>query len=477
MSKMARAKIFSTLDASAGYWQIQVDDESSELLVFNTPFGRFKFDRLHFGISCASEAFSQRISQIIEGLDGVSGWGRSKAEHDKNLEQVLAHIGKFGLKLNKTKCKFGLNEVKYVGHIFSSEGVRPDPSKIKAIVDMPMPENASDVHRFLGMVTYLGKLLPNLSDKTACLRKLIEKDAVWDWTEEHTKQFRELQNLVTSSPVLQYYDPNLLIKLSVDASKAGMGAVLLQLRKEGWHLVAYASRSLNSSEKRYAQIEKETLAILFGAERLNHYVYGTQFSVESDHKPLQAIFKKSIDNAIPRIQRMLLRLQNYDFDLNFVPGKSIRVPDALSRAFLNATDTNEQKFEYQVHMVLDNLPVSKEKLNEIKQVTRNDYVLQKLSSTIVEGWPETKQTLPPELHAYFQYRNEITSAEGLLLKGDRVIIPTALRKVMKEKLHHGHIGIQRTRASACQVMFWPGLNAEITDMISKCSACIENQAY
>ena len=187
MSKMAEAKIFSTLDASAGYyWQIQVDDESSELLVFNTPFGRFKFDRLPFGISCAhaSEAFSQRISQIIEGLDGVAHiqddtiiWGRSKAEHDKNLEQVLARIEKSRLKLNKTKCKFGLNEVKYVGHIFSSEGVRADPSKIEAIVNMPMPENASDVHCFLGMVTYLGKFLPNLSDKTACLRKLIEKDA------------------------------------------------------------------------------------------------------------------------------------------------------------------------------------------------------------------------------------------------------------------------------------------------------------
>ena len=185
MSKIAGAKIFSTLDASAGYWQIHVDDESSELLVFNTPFGRFKVDRLPFGISCASEAFSQRISQIIEGLDGVAHiqddiiiWGRSKAEHDKNLEQVLARIEKSGLKLNKTKCKFGLNEVKYVVHIFSSEGVRADPSKIEAIVDMPMPENASGVHHFLGMVTYLGKFLPNLSDKTACLRKLIAKDAV-----------------------------------------------------------------------------------------------------------------------------------------------------------------------------------------------------------------------------------------------------------------------------------------------------------
>ena len=120
-------------------------------------------------------------------------WGRSKVEHDKNLEQVLACIEKSGLKLNKTKCKFGLNEVKYVGHILSSEGVRADPSKIEVIVDMLMPENASDIHRFLGMVIYFDKFLPNLSDKTACLKKLIEKDAAWDWTEEHTKQFWEFK--------------------------------------------------------------------------------------------------------------------------------------------------------------------------------------------------------------------------------------------------------------------------------------------
>ena len=126
-----------------------------------------------FGISCASKASSQIISQIIEGLDGVAHiqddiiiWGRSQAEHDKNLEQVLAHIEKSGLKLNKTKCKSGLNEDKYVGHIFSSEGIHADPSKIEAIVDMPMPENASDVHRFLGMVTYSGKFL-------ICLTRLL----------------------------------------------------------------------------------------------------------------------------------------------------------------------------------------------------------------------------------------------------------------------------------------------------------------
>ena len=229
MSQMAGAKIFSKVNASAGYWQMKVDEQSSKLLVFNTPFGRFKFDHLPFGVSCASEVFSQKVFQIIDGLEEVAHiqddiicWGATQAAHDRNLEHLLDRHLKSGLELSKSKCAFGLDEVKFVGHIFSSKGVRADPSKITAIVDMPIPENQSAVHPFLGMIQYLGKFISNLSEKTSLLRELISKDSVWKWIEEHTKQFRELQNVVTTSPVLQYFDPNLPIKLSVDASKSGL---------------------------------------------------------------------------------------------------------------------------------------------------------------------------------------------------------------------------------------------------------------
>ena len=306
MSQMSGATIFSKLDASAGYWQVKVDEASSDLLAFNTPFGRFKFKRLPFGVHCASEVFSKRISEILDGLDGVAHiqddiivWGTDQENHDNNLSKVLERIKESGLKLNKKKCEFGIREIKYVGHIFSDKGLCIDPSKVEAIRNMPVPQTVAEVHRFLGMVAYLGKFIPNLSSNTAELRKLLETKENWNWTDQHTKQFRNLQQLVSQSPVLKYFNQELPTKVSVDASKSGLGAVLLQAQDDIWCPVAYASRALTKAEQNYSQIEKETLAVVFGTEHFNQYIYGRAFLDESDHKPLQPILKRNIDKAPP----------------------------------------------------------------------------------------------------------------------------------------------------------------------------------
>ena len=244
------------------------------------------------------------------------------------------------MKLNRAKCVFGVKEIKYVGHIFSHEGLQVDPSQIEATVNMPVPENTSDVHRFLGMITYLGRFIPTLSSTTSELRKLLREEKAWEWSKRHSDEFQNLQKCITNcnSPVLQYFIPGLPIKLSVDASKEGLGAVLLQMHDKQWRPVTYASRVLNSSEQNYSQIEKETLAVVFSTEHFNEYVYGARFVVESDHKPLQSIFQRN--KAPPRIQRMLLRLQKYDIELQFTPGTDIPIADALSRASLSSTSSS-----------------------------------------------------------------------------------------------------------------------------------------
>lgn len=365
---MVNAKLFTKLDVSSGYWQIKLDEPSSELFTFNTPFGCYKYKRLAFGVVSASEVFSKKISEIIEGLEGVHVahiqddiiiWGSDKAQHDDIVKLVLDRIQKSGLKLNKNKCAFGLSEIKYVGHIFSADGVKADPSKIEAITKMPTPNDSSELHRLLGMITYLGKFIPNLSDNTALLRNLLQKDSIWTWTEEHTKQFKQLQDLVTSSPVLHYFDPKLTSKVSVDASKSGLGTV--RRHGENWHPIAYTSRSMNSSERNYAQIEKETLAIVFGCERFNEYVYGTTFLVESDHKTLQDIFKRPINQAPSRIQQFLLRMQKYDFTVHYTPGTSLPVADTLSRAYLEQSVKEDRNLDCQVHMIVNSLKINSRK--------------------------------------------------------------------------------------------------------------------
>ena len=246
--------------------------------------------------------------------------------------------------------------------------------------------------------------------------------------------------------MLKYFDPNLPVKLSVDASKSGLGSVLLQLHKDDWHPVAFASRGLSKTERRYSQIEKETLAVVYASEKFNQFVYGRRFLVESDHKPLQSIFKHDINKAPPRIQRLLLRLQKYDIDLIFSPGNSIPVSDGLSRVYLPNTEEDDKSLEYQVHLLVSNLPVSEPKLREIQNVTENDQVLQKLKKLILDGFPDSKSSMPPEPLPNFQVRNELSIAEGLIFKGDKVIIPSALRKEIKERIHMVRMGIERCKA-------------------------------
>ena len=173
---------------------------------------------------------------------------------------------------------FCVQELTFLAHSLTANGIKPDKIKVRAVLEMPVPENKSDLRRFMGMTTYLGKFLPNLSSVSAPLRHLLQDDVAWNWTEQHKLSFEWIKKLITQSPVLKYFNPALDTKISVDASKTGLGAVLLQKRDNNWFPVAYASRAMTPSEKNYAQIEKETLAILFGTHRFHDYLYGNRFT-------------------------------------------------------------------------------------------------------------------------------------------------------------------------------------------------------
>ena len=197
--------------------------------------------------------------------------------HDTRLEKVLQRVQDRNIKLNPTKCRFKVNEVTYIGHKLTADGIKPDPRKIEAIQGMTEPTTKNELQRFMGMINYVAKFIPNLANVTAPLRKLLEKDILWHWRPEQDNAYRELKRLITEAPVLQYFDANKQITLSSDASKDGVGAVLLQDDKP----VAYASCSLTQSQRRYAQIEKELYAIVFGCEKFHQYLFGHEFHVET----------------------------------------------------------------------------------------------------------------------------------------------------------------------------------------------------
>ena len=244
ISKMSGARYFSKLDASSGYWQTKLDEESCKLLCFKSPFGRYKFNRLPFGVSNASEMFQMDTAEIIEGIEGVANaqddiivWGDTKEIHDQRVHSVLSRIEDSGLKLNREKCQFRVTQVTFFAHVLSGEGVYADPTKISAIIDMPVPKNKVELQRFLGMCNYLSKFIPDLANVTAPLRCLLEKDIPWHFEAEQENAVKKLKEMVTSAPVLKCFSPKDSIKVTCDASKLGLGAVLQQKEEGQWNLL------------------------------------------------------------------------------------------------------------------------------------------------------------------------------------------------------------------------------------------------
>ena len=245
-------------------------------------------------------------------------------------EEVLQRCREIYLKLNMEKCQFAMPQVTYLGHITNAQGIAPDKERVRAICEMPPPENKKGVERLLGTLNYVAKFIPDLSTLTHPIRELLKKDAQFIREWEQKEAFRKVTERLSAAPVLAFFDVHKPSVISCDASQTGLGAVLLQDHKP----VAYASRSMTSAETRYAQIEKELLAVLFSLEKFHQYIYGTHVDIESDHKPLEIITQKQLCQAPPRLQRMLLQLQRYDYTLRYTPGRDMVIADTLSRAYI-----------------------------------------------------------------------------------------------------------------------------------------------
>ena len=233
-SKLNGKRIFTVIDMSNCYWHKKLDEESSLLCMFNTPFGRYKFNRLPFGICVASDVAQRMVDDNFSDISGVIAVhddiiiaGKDTEEHDNALKQVLKHARSRNIKFNRSKVQLHVNQVKYLGDIVTADGFKPDPEKKKAIIDMPEPHNRQDLQRLLGMVNYLSQYIPNMSEITAPLRALLKKNTQWVLYDEHRSAIDKLKHTLTNSPVLQYFNPDKSITIQTDASQNGIGSCLL----------------------------------------------------------------------------------------------------------------------------------------------------------------------------------------------------------------------------------------------------------
>lgn len=341
----------------------------------------------------APAIFQRTIEGILLGiplvcvyLDDILVTGKTEEEHLQRLDDVLARLEEAGLRLKEEKCFFMLPSVEYLGHNISAEGLRPTQDKVRAITDAPSPQNVSQLR---GLINYYGKFLPNLSSKLAPLYQLLEKQNKWVWGLEQSHAFTEAKKQLTSTSLLVHYDPELEVVLSCDASPSGIGAVLSHIFPDSAEKpIAFTSRSLATAEKKYSQLDKESLAIVYGVKKFHQYLFGWKFVIRSDHKPLQHLFseQKPIPvQASARIQRWALTLSAYNYSIAYKPGSEHANADSLSRLPLGNSPEDPPK-PAELVFLMDTLHASPITPRQIRQWTDRDPLLSKVRELVLHGW-------------------------------------------------------------------------------------------
>ena len=307
------------------------------------------------------------------------------------------------------------------------------------------------------MINYISKFTQHMSNITAPLRELIKKHAHFVWEEKHSIAFDNVKKALTSPNSLKFYDVAKEVTLQVDASYGGLGATLLQ--EDG--PVAYASKAMAVTQTKWAHIEKEMLAIVFGCSRFHQYVYGNRIRVKTDHKLLEVILNKPLSQALMRLQKMMMQLQAYDIDIVYKKGNEMFVADVLSRAY--SEKIVEEHFDRDIeqdkciHLMSKKAYITDSRVQEIVKENMVDTPIQTLIGQIRGEWPERREDVPLEIRCYYDYRLELLEQNGLVYKGRRILIPLCLRKEILQKLHINHQGIVKTKQIARDTVFWPGL--------------------
>lgn len=482
-ANLAGGKFFSKLDMSNAYLQLPLDEESKRYVTVNTHRGLFQYNRLPFGVSSAPAIFQRYMETLMQGLRGVSVYiddilvtGASLEEHLENLTQVLERLQAAGLRLNRAKCSFLRPSITYLGHVIDKDGLHPTQEKVRAIKEAPTPRNVEELRSFLGLINYYSKFLPNLSSKLSPLYVLLNKKQRWEWSTAQQKAFQTAKEALQADSLLVHYDPAKPLVVACDASQYGIGAVLSHVMEDQQERpIAYASRTLTAAEKNYSQLEKEALAIIFAVKKFHNYILGRHFEIESDHRPLSFLFsenKRVPQMASSRIQRWALTLASYCYSIRYKAGKHLGNADALSRLPRPVT-TSQDHFPADLTLLLNHLSSMSISAANIKEWTSKDPVLSCVRRFLMTGWPDDK--LGDEFRPYASRKSELSVLDGCLLWASRIIVPPQGRQLVLEELHDTHPGVSKMKALARAYVWWPGMDAQISEMVKTCSVCQESR--
>ena len=470
-----RAKYFSSLDIKHAFHQLEIHKDCRYITTFSTSKGLFRYKRLMFGISCAPEMFQKILEKMLLGCDGTFNFiddiivhGSTEKEHDDRLKKLLQVLKENDVLLNEKKCIYKTKSIKFLGHELSGNGVRPLDKYLTAIKNSRTPNTIEEIQSFLGLVNFVSKWIPDLATLTEPLREILRlglgksANIKKNWTGRQNKAFEILKRSLSNIKSLGYYNPSDRTQVIADASPVGLGAVLVQIGEDGPRVIAYGHKALTDCEKRYCQTEKEALALVWAVEHFKIYLFGKDFELVSDHKPLETIFGRT-SKPCARIERWVLRLQAYRYKIIYRPGKS-NIADTISRLGKTSPSEPFDSENYINYVVNYSRPIAVP-LHEIQGCSAEDGEILKVKKGVYyNDWHDS-------INNYKLIQNELCFNGDILLRGTRIVMPHNLRQRVLEAAHEGHPGIVAMKARLRTKVWWPRIDKDTELLVKCCRGC------
>lgn len=478
IAKLSGQAYFVTLDLASGYYQVPISEQSKALTAFVTPDGHYEFNRMPFGLANAPAVFQRMMNRVLGSaryseatvyIDDVLIYAKNIDECLERLEHILKLLEAANLTLNLSKCEFLKEKIDYLGYEVSASGIRPGDKKVQSVLDFPRPNNAHTVRQFLGLVGYFRKFIKNFARIAYPLNKLLKKDVSWCWDDEQEESFKTLKAQLVNRPILAIYDPAAETELHTDASKLGVGGILMQ-RSSGcdtFKPVAFYSRQTSPEERNFHAYELETLAVVCSLRKFRVYLMGQNFKIITDCSALRSTFLKR--DIIPRIARWWLLLQEFQSTVEYRPGLKMAHVDALSRnPVLEGGDDKTSTLD-----VLDHYPT-------VMAITGEDWL-----HTLQLGDSELSRirdvlTSDLDSEGLKQIKDGYVIKDNKLYKcvdGDksdlRWVVPTGARWQLCRLNHDdiGHLGVEKTLDRLRKTYWFPKMARFVKKYVGACIEC------
>lgn len=501
----------TTFDAWNGYHSIKLHRSDHHFTTFLTPWGRYRYIRCPQGYIASGDAYTHRYDNIIaevpnkvKCVDDTLMWANNIEESYDQAVKYLVLCGRNGIILNPKKFKFAEDEVEFAGFKISKNSIAPIPTFLKAIEGFPQPQTITDIRSWFGLVNQAAYSFSKCSVMEP-FRKLMKKGSQFMWNKDLDEAFKAAKATIKRKieKGVRIFEKNRKTCLATDWSKTGIGAWLLQKHCKcdsskpfccptGWHVTLFCSRYLTEAESRYAAVEGESLAVVYGLEKTRHFVLGcTDLVIAVDHKPLIGLFTKRSLEDIPnaRLRNLKEKTLPFRFQMIHVDGVRNKVADCLSRSpsdaaeHMDLIDDMDTTQEQNVGLVTQT-ECKKQKmevasataitLDVVANHTMSDPTMRKLLNTVEEGFPDSVTEMPVEIKAYHKLRDHLSSRDGLVTYKRRVVIPSALRQEALNFLHAAHQGTSSMTSRAEQCIFWPGITQDIKEKRENCMRCHSN---